>query len=412
MGNPPGGFSLPSGSSGPQTILQEVAENAERVFFPAPSAISSRNGPVSLILASSNRVSPLAVVPDTCCNRVMPRLAPAVILFLAACISAAFATDSRTAFLKLIDRPTVPLAPRETEATQKDGVIEIGFSFATETGQRVPGILVKTAAASGRRPVVIALHGTGGNKESQRPLLGDLARDGFVAIAIDGRYHGERTHGGKAAKSTEYVDAILRTFRTGKEHPFFFDTAWDVMRLIDYLATRDDVDPQRIGMIGFSKGGIETYLAAAVDPRIAVAVPCIGVQSFRWAMENDSWQSRIGTVQAAFDAAAKDSGVAQPDGKFVRTFYDRVAPGIYREFDGPSMLPLISPRPLLVINGDSDPRTPIPGLNECIDAARVAYRAAGAEQKFVQHLQPNTGHKVLPESVVLARKWFVRWLKP
>ena len=44
------------------------------------------------------------------------------------------------------------------------------------------------------------------------------------------------------------------------------------MRLIDYLETRDDIDPRRIGLMGFSKGGIETYLAAAADPRVAVAV--------------------------------------------------------------------------------------------------------------------------------------------
>ena len=276
----------------------------------------------------------------------------------------------------------------------------------------MPGILIKSSTSTGRRPVVIALHGTGGNKESQRAYLSELARAGFVGIAIDGRYHGARTKAGKDAKSTEYVDAILRTFRTGKELPFFYDTAWDVMRLIDYLETRDDIDARRIGLIGFSKGGIETYLTAAADPRVAVAVPCIGVQSFRWAAENNSWQSRIGTVQAAFDAAAKDSGIAKPDGDFVHTFYTRVAPGLDREFDGPAMLPLIAPRPLLSINGEIDPRTPGPGLKECADSARAAYRAAGAEEKFVLQVQPNTGHKVNPESMTLAKEWFVRWLKP
>jgi hypothetical protein len=104
--------------------------------------------------------------------------------------------------------------------------------------------------------------------------------------------------------------------------------------------------------------------------------------------------------------------VAEPGPDFVRAFYDRIAPGIYGQFDGPAMLPLIAPRPLLAINGDIDPRTPLPGLTECAEAARTAYRAAGAEDRFVLHLQPNTGHKVLPESIVLARQWFVRWLKP
>ncbi len=320
--------------------------------------------------------------------------------------------DSRAAFLALLDRPRVPLAAEVATPNPKDGLVEIVFRFSSDAGNRVPGLIVKSASAAGRRPVVIALHGTGGNKDGQRPLLAEFARDGFVAIAIDGRYHGARAKGGKAAKSAEYVDAILRTFRTGKEHPFFFDTAWDVLRLIDYLETRDDVDSRRIGLIGFSKGGIETYLAAAADPRIAVAVPCIGVQSFRWALENDSWQSRIGTVQKAFDAAARDRGIAQPGADFVRTFYDRVAPGIYGEFDGPAMLPLIAPRPLLAINGEIDPRTPGPGLKECAAAARAAYHAAGADEKFILRIQPNTGHKVLPESMVAAREWFVRWLQP
>lgn len=315
--------------------------------------------------------------------------------------------DSRTEFLQLIDRPKVALAARVDRAIKRDGLERLTFSFATENGQRVPGILLKSASSAGRRPAVIVLHGTGGNKESQESLLADLARDGFVAIAIDGRYHGAR-----ATRRTDYTDAILRAFRTGREHPFFFDTVWDVMRLIDMLETRDDIDPRRIGLIGFSKGGIETYLAAAVDPRIAVAVPCIGVQSFRWAIDHDSWQSRIGTIQAAFDAAARDTGVTSPGAAFLRTFYSRVSPGIDGRFDGPAMLPLIAPRPLLAINGDSDPRTPQPGLALCVDAARAAYTAMGAGEKFVLQLQPNTGHKVLPESIVAARQWFARWLKP
>jgi dienelactone hydrolase len=342
----------------------------------------------------------------------MLRLPLAALAFGLTC--AVFAADSRTAFLQLLDRPRVALAPVAAPPVTSGGLAETAFSFAAEAGQRVPGILVQSTGAPGpaRRPVVIVLHGTGGNKEGQRPFLAELARAGFAAVAIDGRYHGGRAPAGGGAKSAAYIDAILRTFRTGREHPFFFDTAWDVMRLIDYLETRPDLDPRRIGLFGISKGGIETYLTAAVDPRVAVAVPCIGVQSFSWAMENNAWQSRIGTVQAAFDAAARDSGVTQPGADFVRRFYERVAPGITSSFDGPAMLPLIAPRPLLAINGDIDPRTPLPGLQECAAAARTAYERAGAAENFVLHLQPNTAHKVLPESLTLARDWFVRWLKP
>ena len=49
---------------------------------------------------------------------------------------------------------------------------------------------------------------------------------------------------------------------------------------------------------------LETYLAAAVDPRIAEAVPVIGAQSFGWALANDAWPSRVGTFQRAVDGAA------------------------------------------------------------------------------------------------------------
>jgi dienelactone hydrolase len=320
------------------------------------------------------------------------------------------ATDSRVDFLKLIKHPRVPLDARIEQLPFTNGLEQFHFSFAADAEQRVPGVLVKAENSKGRRPVVIALYGTGGSKQNMLSLCRKLAGEGFIAVAIDGRYHGERTKAGKG--SAEYEDAIVRAWRDGREHPFYYDTVWDVMRLVDYLKTRKDVDAKRIGLIGYSKGGIETYLAAAVDKRIAVAVPCIGVQSFGWALENNDWQGRIGTIQIAFDTVAKEAGVAAPDAAFVKKFYDRVVPGICAEFDGPAMLPLIAPRPLLVINGDSDNHTPLPGLEECTNAAQKAYHAVKADDHFVVRIQENTRHQVKPESERAAIDWFVKWLKP
>ncbi len=318
-------------------------------------------------------------------------------------------TAVRAAFLHLLDRPRVALNPEVKAPILTNGFAITQFSYAAEATQRVPGLLVKSVDSTGRRPVIIVLHGTGGNKESELGLLKKLAARGFVAVAIDGRYHGARTQAGSGSK--EYHAAILRAYQTGHEHPFFYDTAWDVMRLLDYLTTRDDIDPARIGLTGFSKGGIETYLSAAIDPRIAVAVPCIGVQSFRWALDHDSWQSRVETIQPAIDAAAREAGVAV-DAQFVRQFYDRVAPGIYGQFDGPVMLTLIAPRPLLSINGDSDARTPVPGLRLCEAAAQAAYTQANASDRFLLRLQEHTGHKVTPAAQQEAIEWFEKWLKP
>jgi alpha-beta hydrolase superfamily lysophospholipase len=257
---------------------------------------------------------------------------------------------------------------------------------------------------------VIVLHGTGGSKEGMTSRLRELARRGFVAVAIDGRYHGER---GKAAAAgmSAYQAAILRAYRSGGERPFLYDTVWDVMRLIDYLETRSDVDAARIGLIGISKGGMETYLAAAADPRVAVAVPLIGVQSFRWALEHGAWDSRAWTLREAIEAAARDSGEGV-GAAFMRKFYDRVAPGLYAEFDGPAMLPLVAPRPLLVINGDSDPRTPVAGVRQCIAAAEAEYKARGAADRIVLHLQPDAGHQVTADADRLALSWLEKWLKP
>ncbi len=311
------------------------------------------------------------------------------------------------AFLRLLARPKVPLAAEERPQLSEGGFDRVHFTFASEQGQRVPGLLLKPGRQRGRLPVVVALHGTGGNKEGQLPLLRRLASEGFVAIAIDGRYHGERSKAGKG--SADYSEAMLRVYRGAKEYPFLYDTVWDILRLMDWLETRGDADAARIGMIGFSKGGMELYLAAAADSRIRAAVPCIGVQSFRWALDNESWQSRVGTFQPAIDAAARDEGV-RVDAAFVRKFYDRVVPGVYSQFDGPKMLPLIAPRPLLVINGEADARTPMPGLEECLGAARQAYGKAGAAERFKAIIQPRTGHRVNPDSLDQAVGWFTRWL--
>src|ERR1041385_2528053 len=181
------------------------------------------------------------------------------------------AADARADFLKLIRHPHVRLKPQVEELPATNGIAQFHFSFASESKERVPGILMKSVDSHGRQPVVIALHGTGGSKANMLALCRKLAANGFIAVAIDGRYHGERMTSGKGTEA--YNAAIARAWREGREHPFYYDTVWDVLRLVDFLKTRKDVDPKRIGLIGVSKGGIETYLAAAADKRIAVVVP-------------------------------------------------------------------------------------------------------------------------------------------
>src|SRR5258707_791341 len=92
--------------------------------------------------------------------------------------------DTRGDFLRLIDRPRVDLAavavddskPTSEPTTAPTTVPRTDlrswhFSFATAIDQRVPGILIGPPAPNDRLPVVIVLHGTGGTKESELPLL-------------------------------------------------------------------------------------------------------------------------------------------------------------------------------------------------------------------------------------------------
>jgi dienelactone hydrolase len=334
--------------------------------------------------------------------------------FSQAALADGSAADTRAAFLQVIDRPRAALKPELAELAPVEGFRKYHLWFHSDATERVPGYLLlpDPTKFKGPRPVVIALHGTGGSKDGGEitNIVLKAARAGYSGVAIDGRFHGERTKTGTGA--VEYNAAIERAFKAGEGHPFYYDTAWDVMRLVDYLGTRKDVDAARIGLTGISKGGIETYLAAAADPRIAAAVPYIGVQSFKWALENGQWAARIATIQGAFDASAASVGKSARSVDFVREFYARVVPGIDGKFDGPAMLTAIAPRPLLVINGDSDANTPIAGVRLSVAAAKPFYEAANASDKLQLIVQENTPHRVNPESVDAGIAWFVRWLKP
>src|SRR5262245_378371 len=275
----------------------------------------------------------------------------------------------KTAFLKLLDRPKVLFNVKDQEAKRDDetGLVFEKLTIAVEKKgedyERVPMLIVRPEKQKKKLPAVIVLHGTGGNKDAAniRPWLVELAKRNLIAVAIDARYHGERSGGAKG--SAAYVEAITRAWQTKagekQEHPFYYDTCWDLWRTVDYLETRDDIDPQRLGMIGISMGGIETWLAAAMDERIKVAVPAIGVQSFRWSLENNQWQGRARTIRAAHEAAAKDLGEPEVNRKVCRELWNKVTPGILDQFDCPSMIRLFAGRPLLIPSGEKDPNCPL-----------------------------------------------------
>jgi len=350
------------------------------------------------------------------------RLIPVGLLFFAAAARAENVApppaEVRAAFLKLLDRPRVPLDVQiKSVQPIADGVAEELLTIASERKadgsiERVPILVLRPSEPDGRYPAVIVLHGTSGNKASQTPFMIELVRRGIYAIAIDARYHGDRSGGAEGAAA--YVAAITRAWRTPagqpQEHPFYYDTCWDLWRTIDYLQTRDDVDAQRLGMVGFSMGGIETWLAASVDDRIKVAIPAISVQSFRWSLENDQWQGRARTIRDAHAAAAMDLGEKGVNARVCRELWSKVIPGILDEFDCPSMIRLFAPRPLLILNGDQDPNCPLGGAKIAFAAAEAAYRADNAADRLKIMVAPDTAHKVTEDQRIAALDWLQHWL--
>jgi dienelactone hydrolase len=298
---------------------------------------------------------------------------------------------------------------REDEFTVERG------RFESEKERLVPFLLYRPKSTAGRMPAVIVLHGTGGNKEGMAETLRELARRGMLTIAIDARYHGARVPGG-AHGSQEYNEAILRAYREPdpkrQEHPFYYDTVYDLWRTVDYLQSRPDVDGDRIGMIGFSMGGIETWLAAATDTRIRVAVPAIGVQSLKWSLEHEQWQGRANTIRAAHEAVARELGEPAVNARVCRALWSKVVPGILDDFDCPRMLESIAPRPLLIVNGEKDPNCPLEGAKIAFAAAGDAYRQAKAEDRLEIDVAPGVAHAVTPAQRQKAYTWLERWLKP
>jgi hypothetical protein len=129
----------------------------------------------------------------------------------------------RADFLKVIDRPRVPPAPSPAKLSVENGYRQELLSFASESDERVPLLILRKGERRDRQPVVIILHGTGGSKEGTRGRLEAFAYRGFLAVSMDARHHGERRISIPGLR-VPYFSAMLRAYRTGQGHPYLYDT--------------------------------------------------------------------------------------------------------------------------------------------------------------------------------------------
>ncbi|XP_072994448.1 uncharacterized protein [Typha latifolia] len=306
-------------------------------------------------------------------------------------------------------REVMESCPKENIDDFKDRLVEENLYLVTENGEqgRLPVLILSLKEClPQRRPAIVILHSSYKCKEWLRPLLEAYASRGYVAVAIDSRYHGER-----ATSQTTYLDALVSAWKNGDTMPFIFDTAWDLIKLADYLVQREDIDPARIGITGESLGGMHAWLAAAADTRYSVVVPIIGVQGFRWAIDNDKWQARVDSIKPAFEEARIDLQKDVIDKEVVEKVWDRIAPGLAAQFDAPYTVPAITPRPLLILNGAEDPRCPLAGLEAPTLQAVEAYKEVNCPENFKLEAEPGIGHKMTVWMVKEASEWFDKFLK-
>jgi cephalosporin-C deacetylase-like acetyl esterase len=140
----------------------------------------------------------------------------------------------------------------------------------------------------GRYPAVLVPAGhTQEGKAEVQTVAANLATKGFIALAYDPIGQGEREQTylpqlGRALAGgggNEHLELGARSLMIGESIARYF--IFDARRAVDYLVSRRDVDPDRIGVTGCSGGGAIATYAGVFDPRLKAAAPGCFINSFR-----------------------------------------------------------------------------------------------------------------------------------
>ena len=293
--------------------------------------------------------------------------------------------------------------PHVTKSVQCDGYVRHRVEIHTEAHVVMPMyVLVPDGLKEGeRRPAMIAAHGhDGGGKvavvgRDDIPSVAEaisrynydygrhFAQKGLVVFAPDARSHGERREQGEQGHEMEsFIHSRCyslhnRAICLGQSVVDMW--TFDLMRLIDYIQTRPECDPDRIGCGGLSGGGLQTLWLAALDDRIKATIVS-------------------GYFHGYLDAELERNNCACS-----------YVPGLWQAVDKGDIGALIAPRPFLIETGERDRSNGSRGLENVtkqVDITRQAYALLGAEDALVHDIWPG-GHKWYAE---LSEPWMVEQL--
>jgi dienelactone hydrolase len=202
---------------------------------------------------------------------------------------AAYQKNLREQFVKAIGGlpERTPLNPKVTGTVQRDGYRVEKIIFESQPKHYVTALLFlpDTKRFTPPLPGVIIPCGHAGEAkayEAYQTMGASLAFNGMAALVFDPIDQGERSQmpsalprlQGTTAHTTLNVGSILLGRSTAR-----FEI-WDGMRAIDYLQSRPEIDPSRIGCTGNSGGGTQTSYLMALDDRIKVAAPSCYITGF------------------------------------------------------------------------------------------------------------------------------------
>lgn len=306
-----------------------------------------------------------------------------------------------------------------------DSFIREKIVFTTAPEFRVPAYLHLPRKRTGRVPAIVDLHSHGGmflfGKEKVidfganhpamveyhkanyegRPTATELARRGYAVITIDAFGFGERRiqmdddlkdGWDRARYSVEDVRRLNLKCRQ-KESTIVKTLAyagltwpgvvlWDDMRTVDYLLTRPEIDPARIGCVGVSMGGWRSLLLAGLDERIAAG--CV----------------------TGFMSTVKPMRKRHMD---THSFVHFI-PRLHDKLDLPDVVALRAPKPLLVQQCRRDGLFPLEGMEASVERIAAIYAKAGAAEAFTSKFYevPHIFNKEMQEE---AFTWFDQRLK-
>jgi dienelactone hydrolase len=272
-----------------------------------------------------------------------------------------------------------------TGQTEHNEFVVERLHFQSCPGLYVTANLYLPRDRSGPLPAVLYVCGHGaskkdgisfGNKVTYQHHGAWFARHGFVCLTIDtlqmgeieGIHHGTYRYDMWWWLNRGYTPAGVE--------------AWNCVRALDYLQSRPEVDPDRLGVTGRSGGGAYSWWIAAIDDRIGAAVPVAGITDL---------QNHVvdGCVEGHCDCMY-----------MVNTY----------RWDYPLVAALVAPRPLLLSNTDRDGIFPLDGVVRTYEQVRRIYEMCG--QRNHVGLQITAGpHRDTQELHIHAFRWMNQHLR-